>query len=63
MRSNDQCKNKYILRTDRRPTTDRPLIWPILGNFKWPYLREDSSMFGSTLGFSGLANRMALIPV
>ena len=33
----DQCKKKYILRTDRLPTDDRPLIWE---NFKWPYLRE-----------------------
>ena len=33
----DQCKKKYILRTDRRPATDRPtdfLIWPILGKFQ-----------------------------
>jgi len=39
----DQCKKKYILRTDQRPATDdddRPHIWE---NFKWPYLREGSS--------------------
>jgi len=39
----EQCKKKYILRTDRRPTgrpTDQPHIWE---NFKWPYLREGSS--------------------
>jgi len=34
----DQCKKKYILRTDR--PTDQPQIWE---NFKWPYLREGSS--------------------
>ena len=37
----DQCKKKYILRTDRRPMTDRPTT-SHLGNFKWPYLREVS---------------------
>ena len=39
----DQCKKKYILRTDRRPSgTDRPTTshW---GNFKWPYVRKGSS--------------------
>jgi len=32
----DQCKKKYILRTDRWPTTNdqRPHIWPILGKFQ-----------------------------
>jgi len=45
-----------------RPATDRPLIWE---NFKWPYLREGSSdpLFGSTVGFSRYADRMALISV
>ena len=41
----DQCKNKYILRTDRRPTGDRPFIWE---NFKWPLSpRGVRFMFGS----------------
>ena len=102
--------NKYILRTDRRPTDLS--FGPYWGNFKWPYLREGSSdplhvwfyggvfgvggsngaisgfakskmavrylqnsnggisaadrpiysVFGSRMGFSGLADRMALIP-
>ena len=50
----DQCKKKYILRTDRRPATgdQRPAtdrrptdlsFRPYWGNFKWPYLREGSS--------------------
>ena len=35
----EQCKKKYILRTDQRPTDDRPttdrlLIWPILGKLQ-----------------------------
>jgi len=36
----DQCKKKYILTTDRRPTNDRPLNFE---NFKRPYLREGLS--------------------
>ena len=45
----EQCKKKYILRTDhrptgdRRPTTDDRPTTSHLGNFKWPYLREGSS--------------------
>ena len=109
----DQCTKKYTLRTNR-PTTGRPLIWPILGKFQmaisprgvvrsasclvlrwgfrgrrieWRYFRfrqiqdggsaailENSngdisaadrpiySVFGSRMGFSGSADRMALIP-
>jgi len=50
----EQCKKKYILRTDRRPATgdQRPAtdrrptdlsFGQYWGNFKWPYLREGSS--------------------
>ena len=46
----EQCKKKYILRTDRRPATmatdRRPTdlsFGQYWGNFKWPYLREGSS--------------------
>jgi len=52
----DQCKKKYILRTDRRPTNDRPHIWE---NFKWPYLLEGSSdplhvwFYGGVLAVGG----------
>ena len=35
----EQCKKKYILRTDRRPMADRPLNFE---NFKRPYLRKAS---------------------
>jgi len=53
----DQCKKKYILRTDR-PTTNerRPHIWE---NFKWSYLREGSSdplhvwFYGGVFGVGG----------
>jgi len=37
-----QCKKKYILRTDRPATDDRPTT-SHLENFKWPYFREGSS--------------------
>jgi len=37
----DQCKKKYILRSDRRPTDLS--FGPYWGNFKWPYLSEGSS--------------------
>jgi len=116
----DQCNKKYWRPTgdrptnDQRPTTDRPLIWPILAKFQmaisprgvvrstsclvlrwgfrgrrieWRYFRfrqiQDGgsaailrnsngdisaadrpiySAFGSRMGFSGSADRMALIP-
>jgi len=53
----DQCKKKYILRTDR-PTTDLSfgLYW---GNFKWPYLHEGSYdplhvwFYGGVFGVGG----------
>ena len=57
----DQCKKKYILRTDR--PTDQPHTWE---NFKWPYLCEGSFdpfpvwFYG---GVIGVADRMALFPV
>jgi len=110
----DECKKKYILRTDRWPTD--LAFGPYWGNFKWPYLRKGSSdplhvwlyggvfevggsngvisgfaisiqdgrsaaifensngdisaadrpiysVFGSRMGFSALADRMALFPV
>jgi len=117
----DQCKKKYILRTDRPATNDRPatdrrptndltfgkfqmdispwgvvrstsclvLRWGFLGRrIEWRYFRfrqiqdgglaailENSNgdisavdrpiyaVFGSRMGFSGSADRMALIPV
>jgi len=37
----DQCKKKYILRTDRRPTD--LAFGPYWGNFKRPYLCKGSS--------------------
>ena len=60
----DQCKKKYILRTDRRPMTDqRPHIWEISNGHISARGRPIHLMFGSTLGFSRSADRMALIPV
>ena len=105
----DQCKKKYILRTDYRPTTShlgkfqmaisqREIIrstsclvlrWDFLGRrIEWRYFRfrqiQDGgsaailknsngdiiaadhpiySVFGSRMGFSGSADRMALFPV
>jgi len=61
----DQCKKKYSLSLYWRPTTDqRPHIWKTSNGH---YIREGSSdplhMFGSTVGFSGTADRMALFPV
>ena len=50
----DQCKKKYILRTDR-PTTDLSFG----KKFKWPYLREWSSdplhvwFYGGVFGVGG----------
>jgi len=53
----DQCKKKYILRTDRRPTDlSFGQYW---GNFKWPYLRKGSSdplhvwFYGGVFGVGG----------
>jgi len=60
----DQCKKKYILKTDRWPTDLS--FGPHLGNFKWPYLREGSSdplNVWFYVGFSGTPDRMALFPV
>jgi len=107
----DQCKKKYILRTDDRPTSHldhigeisnshisargRPILlclvlrWGFRGRrIEWRYfwfrqiqdggsaaILENSNgdisaadppiyaVFGSRMGFSGSANRMALIPV
>ena len=66
----DQCK-KYILRTDRptnRPTNDRPTshlahIGEISNGHISARGRPIHFMFGSTVRFSGSADRMALFPV
>jgi len=56
----DQCKKKYILRTDRRPTSH-------LGKFQMAISARGcpiyNIMFGSRMGFSRSSDRMALIPV
>jgi len=53
----DQCKKKYILRTNWRPTTDRPCIWPILGKFQMAISPQGVVRFTSCLvlrwGFRG----------
>ena len=64
----DQCKKKYILTTDRRPTNDRPTshlahIGEISNGHISARGRPIHFMFGSTVGFSGSADRMALFPV
>jgi len=69
----DQCKKKYILRTDRpatsdrRPTTDRLShlghIREILNGHISARGRPIHFMFGSTVGFSRSTDRMALFPV
>ena len=48
----DQCKKKYILRTDRRPTSISNSHISARG-------RQIHFMFGSTVGLSGSADRMA----
>ena len=57
-------KKKYILTTDR-PATDRPthLSWKISNGHISARSRPINFMFGSTMGFSGSADRMALFPV
>jgi len=57
----DQCKKKYILRTDR-PTTDLSILNISNGHIS-ARGRPIHFMFGSTVGFSGSADRMALFPV
>jgi len=65
----DQCKKKYILRTDRPATDQRPtdLSRLSLGEISNGHIsargRPIHFMFGSTLGFSRSADRMALFPV
>jgi len=56
----DQCK-KYILSTDRRPT-DLTFVKISNGHIS-ARGRPIHFMFGSTVGFSESADRMALIPV
>jgi len=52
----DQCKKKYILRTDRRPTD---LTFGKISNGHISARgRPIHFMFGSTVGFSGSADRM-----
>ena len=49
--------------TDGRPTFNDQRPTSHLENFEWPYLRNGSSIhfiFGSSVGFSGSADRMAL---
>ena len=71
----DQCK-KYMLKTDRpnghrrptndRPTTNRLLIWPIFGKIQMtisPLASSDPLHVWFMVGFSGLADRIALFPV
>jgi len=59
----DQCKKKYILTTDRRPTDQRPHIWEISNDHVSARGRPIHFMFGSTVRFSGSADRMAPFPV
>jgi len=60
----DQCKKKYILRTDRPATDDRrPHIWKISNGHISARGHPIHFMFGSTLGFSGSADRMVLFPL
>jgi len=59
----DQCK-KYILRTDRRPTTDqRPHIWENSNGDISAADHKIHCVLGSRMGFSGSADWMALITV
>ena len=59
-------RTMYILRTDDRPTTNRPRI---LENLEWPIGHISAMghpihfMFGSMVGFSRSADRMALLLV
>jgi len=60
----DQCKKKYIWGpTDDRPTSHLAHIGEISNGHISTRGRPIHFMFGSTLGFSGSANRMALFPV
>ena len=72
----DQCKKKYILTTHRRPTNDWPTdrlttdrlshlanIGEISNGHISARGRPIHFMFGSTVGFSWSADRMALFPV
>jgi len=72
----DQCKKKYILRTDRRPATSdqrptedrrptyqRPHIWKISNGHISARGLPIHLMFGSSTGFFGSADRMHLFPV
>ena len=64
VRSVDQCKKKYILKTDQRPTDlSRLSSGKISNGHISARSRPIHFMFGSTVGFSGTADRMALFPV
>ena len=52
-----------IIYIDDRPTDDQPLMWKNLNGHISAMGRPIHYMFGSTVGFSGSANRMALFPV
>jgi len=54
----DQCKKKYW-----GPTGDRPLIWENSNGDISATDHPNYSVFGSRMGFSGLADRMALFLV
>jgi len=58
----DQCKSIYIY-IYWRPTDDWPLIWKISNGYISARGHPIHFMFGSTVGFSGSADRMALFPV
>ena len=58
----DQCKKKYILRTDR-PTLHLAHIGEISNGHISARGRSIHFMFGSTVGFSRSADRMAIFPV
>jgi len=66
----DQCKKKYILRTDRPATDWQPTDWPTnltFGEISNGQIsarcRPINFMFCSTVGFSRSMDRMALFPV
>jgi len=58
----DQYKKKYILRTDRPATDQRPTT-SHLGKFQMAISLRGVVRSTSTVGFSRSADRMALIPV
>jgi len=59
----DQCKKKYILRTDDRLTSHLAHIGKISNGHISTRGHPIHFMFGSTVGFSESADRMALFSV